>query len=86
MVRPAMQEEPDVRQKKLRPYIRHRVEAPLPAPSCPDGIRAHPRPYQSRSLGGAGFCTNQVFGNAELAFPAITVRFTLRNSWWGVLR
>jgi hypothetical protein len=31
MVRPAMQEEPDVRQKeKLRPYIRHRVEGPLP--------------------------------------------------------
>ena len=51
-------------------------------PSCPDGIRAHPRPYQSRSLGGAGFGTNQVFGNVELAFHAITVRFTLRNLWW----
>jgi hypothetical protein len=42
-------------------------------PSCPDGIRAHPRPYQPRSLVGAGFCTNQVFGNAERVFPAITV-------------
>ena len=48
-------------------------------PSCPDRIRAHLHPYQPRSLGGAGSSTNQVFGNAGLAFPAITVRFTLRN-------
>jgi hypothetical protein len=40
--------------------------------SCPDGMRAHPRPYQSRSVGSAGSCLNQVFGNAERVSHAIT--------------
>ena len=50
-------------------------------PSCPDGIRGHPRPCHSRSLGKAGCWLEQVLGNAGLAFHAITVMFTLRNAW-----
>ena len=49
--------------------------------SCPDGMRAHPRPYQPRSVGSAGSCLNQVFGNAERVSQAITSssRFATRG-------
>jgi hypothetical protein len=49
--------------------------------SCPDGIRAHPRPYHTDSLGQAGWWITQVLGNAGQAFHAITVIVTLGNSW-----
>ncbi len=68
----------------LRPYIRHRVRC-RHRPSCPDGIRAPSRPHHPRSLGSAGLWVNQVFRKAGRAFHAITVRFTLRNSWCSVL-
>ncbi|WP_211354121.1 hypothetical protein, partial [Thiohalocapsa marina] len=69
------------KKEKLRPYIRHLDEVADSA-SCPDGIRGHSRPHHPISLDGVGWWTQQVFGNAGLAFPAITVMFTLGNSWW----
>lgn len=68
--------------EKLRPYIRHLVAWSLPTRACPDGIRVPSRPHHVLSLSKAGWCLKQVFGEAGLAFQAITVMITRRNAWW----